>query len=41
MYTARMSETSMRDGTDQRVADALPGHWVDRHLPSPSAPMRG
>ena len=30
MYTAAMSEAR---SPDQRVADALPGHWVDRHLP--------
>ncbi|MCX7347774.1 MAG: 4-hydroxybenzoate octaprenyltransferase [Alphaproteobacteria bacterium] len=30
MYTAAMSDARSQD---QRVADALPGHWVDRHLP--------
>ena len=30
MYTAAMTDASSQD---QRVADALPGHWADRHLP--------
>jgi 4-hydroxybenzoate polyprenyltransferase len=34
MYTAPMSEASSpAQGTDARVADALPDHWADRVLP--------
>lgn len=35
MYTAAMSDASH---PDQRVSDALPGHWADRLLPLPFRP---
>jgi 4-hydroxybenzoate polyprenyltransferase len=36
MYTAPMSDVSSQDTAlkDQRVADAMPGHWADRLLPA-------
>lgn len=35
MYTARMSNVS---SSDQRVADAVTGHWADRYLPAALRP---
>ena len=33
MYTAPMTDASHPQTRDERVADALPGHWADRLLP--------
>jgi len=39
MYTAPMTDASSpAEPADQRVADALPGHWADRLLPSAAKP---
>jgi 4-hydroxybenzoate polyprenyltransferase len=33
VYTALMTDASRPQAPDERVADALPGHWADRLLP--------
>lgn len=38
VYTARMTDASRPQTQDDRVADALPGHWADRLLPRIARP---